>query len=221
MLLIFLFQSQYTQAVETNTSVQLVRGPYLQMGNPNGIIVRWNTDTPNIGRVRFGTTEGDLNDMATESSSSDTHEIELTGLQPGTVYFYAIGTSSEDIAGDDATHFFRTSPNVGAEETVRVWVIGDSGYDTYGQEQVRLAYQNYTDSTYTNLWLMLGDNAYSEGTDSEYQEKVFDSYQEILRTTPLWSTIGNHDLQSDTDPTSIPYFDIFNLTSNAEVGGVA
>ena len=40
---------------------------------------------------------------------------------------------------------------------------------------------------------MLGDNAYTNGEDDEYQEAVFDMYPEMLRKSVLWATRGNHD----------------------------
>jgi PKD repeat protein len=67
---------------------------------------------------------------------------------------------------------------------------------------------------------MLGDNAYPDGTDSEYQSTLFDIFPEMLRKSVLGPTIGNHDL---VDPnTGIwPYFDIFTLPSSGEAGGLS
>ena len=74
----------------------------------------------------------------------------------------------------------------------------------------------------TNLWIMLGDNAYNDGTDSNYQNALFKVYPELLRRTPLWSTLGNHDGHSaDSDSESGPYYDIFTFPRNAEAGGLA
>jgi hypothetical protein len=71
------------------------------------------------------------------------------------------------------------------------------------------------------VWLMLGDNAYSSGTDFEYQNAVFNVYPDLLRQTAVWPTIGNHDTYSTTDFSKIPYLSIFSLPSNAEAGGIA
>jgi hypothetical protein len=69
---------------------------------------------------------------------------------------------------------------------------------------------------------MLGDNAYNDGTDSEYQAAVFDTYPEILRQVALWPTLGNHDgYTADSDTQSGPYYDIFTLPTNGEAGGLA
>jgi hypothetical protein len=69
---------------------------------------------------------------------------------------------------------------------------------------------------------MLGDNAYENGTDSEYQAAVFDMYPTILRQSVLWPALGNHDTaQSSNPPASLPYFAMFTLPAAAQAGGIA
>src|SRR5438093_995319 len=69
--------------------------------------------------------------------------------------------------------------------------------------------------------LMLGDNAYPRGTDSEYQAAVFDMYPTMLRKSVLWPTFGSHEGRSANSVTQTgPYFDIFTLPRNAEAGGI-
>ena len=87
---------------------------------------------------------------------------------------------------------------------------------------MRDAYLNFAGATHTNLWLMLGDNAYNNGTDAEYQAAVFNMYPTMLRKSVLWPTIGNHDTaQSINPPPDLPYYQMFTLPTNAEAGGIA
>ena len=77
-----------------------------------------------------------------------------------------------------------TAPTPGTVKDTRIWVIGDAGTNTSGQKSVRDAYYTFTGTKHTDLWLMLGDNAYSDGTDAEYQNAVFGSmnaYAALLR----------------------------------------
>ena len=100
-----------------------------------------------------------------------------------------------------------------------MWIIGDSGLANQAARNVRDAYLGYPGADSTDVWLMLGDNAYNLGTDAEYQAAVFDTYPSLLRTVPLWPTRGNHDTihpGSDND-----YYDIFSLPASAEAGGLA
>ena len=103
-----------------------------------------------------------------------------------------------------------------------MWVLGDSGTANSSQFAVRDAYYNATGTRHTDLWLMLGDNAYQSGTDGEYQNAVFNVYQAMLRKSVLLPTLGNHDTAGSTAfNDNYPYFSIFTLPRNAEMGGIA
>src|SRR5207344_3388520 len=126
---------------------------------------------------------------------------------------YSIGSLTETLAGD-STHYFWTNPESTSTGPTRVWAIGDSGLPGPNQIAVRDAYFAWCGAARTNLWLMLGDNAYSSGTDSEYQAGLFDPYRVALRHLVLWPTRGNHDLVytgANND-----YYDHFTLPSQAE-----
>ena len=199
----------------------VIRGPYLQQGADSSIIIKWRTDVATTSSVDFGATQGNLDQNVVDSASTTEHEVQLTGLTPYTSYFYSIGDSSGPLAGDDTYHF-RTSPNPGLAKPTRIWVIGDSGTANANARAVRDSYKAYTGANETHLWLMLGDNAYNDGKDSEYQNAVFNTYPEILQQVPLWPTLGNHDGHSaDSSSQTGPYYDIFSLPKSAEVGGVA
>jgi hypothetical protein len=87
---------------------------------------------------------------------------------------------------------------------------------------VRDAYTAFTAQRGTDLWLMLGDNAYPDGTDADYQKAVFEMYPEYLRTAPLWPALGNHDARTASSITqSGVYYSIFTLPTRGQSGGVA
>jgi 3',5'-cyclic AMP phosphodiesterase CpdA len=71
-----------------------------------------------------------------------------------------------------------------------------------------------------DAWLMLGDNAYDNGTDAEYQRGLFAMYPATLAQAALWPTLGNHDTAGSTNPpANLPYFLMFSLPTAAEAGG--
>ncbi|HSF16184.1 MAG TPA: metallophosphoesterase [Vicinamibacteria bacterium] len=199
----------------------VTRGPYLQTLTPTSVVVRWRTDIATDSRVAFGPAPGNLTGEVTSGVSTTEHELCLVNLSPGTTYFYAIGTTSIVLLGADSDYFFVTAPSPGTRKRVRVWGIGDSGTADANAAAVRDAYLAWGGGTYTDLWLMLGDNAYSNGTDSQYQAAVFDMYPTLLRQSVLWPTLGNHDGQSASSATQTgPYFDIFTLPKQGEAGGL-
>jgi hypothetical protein len=198
------------------------RGPYLQSGTPTSIVVKWRTGTASVGRVRYGPAPGQLVNFVDEPQASFTHQVILQGLAPDTRYYYSVGSGTEIIAGDDLAHFFRTSPPPGTRRPIRVWVLGDSGTADVNARAVRDAYESSTGPATTDVWLMLGDNAYTGGTDGQYQAAVFDMYPGFLRRTVLWPTFGNHEAPSASSATqSGTYYDIFTLPTAGEAGGIA
>jgi hypothetical protein len=207
--------------LEGLTTFVVTRGPYLQMGTPTSMLVRWRTNGATNSRVRYGTTPGDLNVTVDDAALTTEHQVALTALTPSTTYYYSVGTTAETLAGD-ASHTFLTPPPVSTEIPTRIWILGDSGAANADARAVRDAYYSYPGATNTNLWLMLGDNAYEEGTDAEFQAAVFDMYPTMLRRSVLWPTLGNHDTaHSSTVTPALPYFVMFSLPTAGEAGGVA
>ncbi len=198
----------------------LVRGPYLNMGTPESMVLRWRTTAAETGEVRFGTDANDLSFAFTEDAPTTEHEIRITGLNPATVYHYTIGTNGNSYHTADGSYYFKTSPVPGSTDPIRMWVIGDFGNGSQGQRAVRDAYMNNFTSTHTDLWLWLGDNAYSDGTDEEYQTKTFEVYPEAMRNMVIWPCPGNHDYGSIDLSDNGPYYEILTMPRNGEAGGV-
>lgn len=202
------------------SATTITRGPYLQQGDTDRMIIRWRTLKARTSHIRYGLAPDKLDHHAHIKKRTNDHEVTLTGLKPDTRYYYAITTKHRILAGGDS-FYFETSPTPNKAHPMRLWVIGDSGTADQNAKDVYNAYRNYTKDTYTDLWLMLGDNAYRHGTDNQYQRAVFDVYPEMLRQTPLWPTIGNHDgHRADSSTQSGPYYDIFSLPTQGENGGV-
>ena len=194
------------------TAQTVVRGPYLQLGTEDSMIVRWRTSIATDSRVVLGRAPGAAALTVTDPTSVVDHEILVSGLTPATAYFYQVGTTTQLLAGGDEQHVFRTAPAVGATSPVRVWATGDAGTGTPDQVAVRDAYYSYAGLGSTDVWLMLGDNAYPSGFDAIYQLFLFDIYEELLRTTPFWTALGNHDTGD--------LFDLCTSPTAAEAGGV-
>ncbi|MBY0280522.1 metallophosphoesterase family protein, partial [Candidatus Binatia bacterium] len=199
----------------------VTRGPYLQIPTPSGIIVRWRTDVPTDSRVSIGAAPGALSTNFDDATSTTEHEVQISALSPDTRYYYAIGTTSGPLTGDDANTYFRTSPVPGTVRPVRAWVIGDAGFAGASLNAVRDAYTTFTGGADTDLFLLLGDNAYLLATDSDYQAAVFNAHAPLLRKVAPWPTFGNHEGFSSNSITETgPYFQMFTLPKAGEAGGV-
>jgi len=134
---------------------------------------------------------------------------------------FIVGTTNLIRTGGDSNTFFLTHPPTGTQPPVRIWVLGDPGTRKKAQRDVRDAYYKWTGSRPTDFWLILGDIAYTAGKDSEFQGAIFDTYDAMLRKSVLWPALGNHDAGSANSPTAFGvYYDIFNLPTLAQSGGV-
>jgi len=228
---------------------------YLQQLGPHSVIIKWRGNQnggAEADNVCFGT---DMEKLLQESQTTATvtatghSEALLSGLQADTTYYYSVGGA----AVADAAHSFRTAPAPGelpGDSNTRIWIVGDSGTAGKGSPaagQVRDGFETFVKNhgnEPADLFLMLGDNAYNQGTDIEHQKAVFDVYTKLLATTPVWPTIGNHEMGSlgvsmsispnayavlgdgasggpDPAPDSpMPYLNIFTLPTDGEIGGL-
>ena len=215
--------------VEVRNEVQakLVRKPYLQKGTPNAVTLKYRTNTNTETIVNYGTSLGALNSTVSDLTLINNHEIELTGLLPNTTYFYEIANTAGVYLPESANMSFKTAPTVGTDQFVRAWILGDAGTANQNQKNVRDKYYDYVSNAtknpnQTDLMLFLGDNAYNDGLDIEYQKGLFDIYDDQLQKTVAWSTLGNHDGYSANSVSQTgPYYDIFTFPTAAESGGLA
>jgi len=207
-----------------SSTATLTRGPYLNSALQNGIVLRWRTDVPTNSKVSYGTSAGSLTQSVTDNTATTEHIISLTGLTANTLYFYNIGSTTQSLQGD-ASNYFKTLPVVGSTQKIRVMAMGDMGNNSTNQINVRNAYQSFNGTQHTDAWLLLGDNAYSNGTDAEFQSKFFAIYQGgISKNHVLWPSPGNHDYAGSAARQAdhaIPYYDMFTLPKNGEAGGLA
>lgn len=207
---------------------RLIRGPYLQAATSHSIVVRWRTDVTARSRVSAGYTPGAWIHTVSSNEYVTEHEVRLTGLQPGTRYYYSIGGLQDTLQGGD-TLYFTTLPQPGVSGHYRIGVFGDCGYLSVRQSNVRDQFLHYLGDQDLNAWILLGDNAYNDGNDAEYQAKFFNVYKgRLLQRYPVYPAPGNHDYH-DADFTSsyaqnthqTAYYQNFTLPVAGEAGGIA
>ncbi|MEK9823070.1 MAG: metallophosphoesterase family protein [Gammaproteobacteria bacterium] len=178
---------------------------FLQQLSASGVIIKWRGAAD---KVSLGKEAASL-DIEFPAMMEDGHQIaHVTGLEADTNYYYALG----DSADVTQTYRFRTAPKTGSSPTdgnIRFWLLGDSGtateFDRDGNpshpgeaEAVLEGFIQYNNSVagdqHIDAVLLLGDNAYPAGTDAEWQGAFFDIYPEVLRSSVVLPTIGNHEM---------------------------
>ena len=186
----------------------LPRQPYLQMQTQNSIMIKWQTPKAEKGVVEYG-----AGLHVSEKESSKYHSITIKNLQPQTCYKYHVSSASLQI--DNTKREFCTLNTNKKMETL--WVVGDTGEDSPKQKNVYQSMLSYVDNNLSkiDLWLLLGDNAYSSGTQKQYNRDLFDAYPALIKQKNIWAAIGNHDSRR------FAFSNIFDFPTHGESGGIA
>ncbi len=145
-------------------------------------------------------------------TAGDHKEVKFKHLKQNRDYFYILGAPGKGAATSPEQRF-RTSPKRNKppkDGNVHMWLLGDSGTVTEQSpfsgefthpgeaEMVRDGFEIYNaDKEPVDLLVLLGDNAYLEGTDAQWQGAFFDIYPEIMNKAAVWPTIGNHEMGGD------------------------
>lgn len=88
---------------------------------------------------------------------------------------------------------FRTAPEAGTRDTVRVLLFGDSGWGS--EAQIGLARR--MDRMEWDLAIHVGDIAYYDGSETDFTDRHFRVYGRMLSRIPFFPAVGNHDVRAD------------------------
>lgn len=212
-----------------HAQTQIVRGPYLQSPTTSSIKIKWRTDVPTTSNITVSLPTGSFSMNYGDSTLTTDHTVLATGLAPNTTYEYTINAPGNILSGPQ--YRFKTFLPAGTAGDFRVWAIGDFGKGNVEQQHVRDAFINYSANKKPDFWLWLGDNAYPDGTDQQYQDYVFDEvngYKNVMTWLPFLPAPGNHDYNSVSPITSSqpplqhtgPYYDMVDVYKQGEAGGV-
>ncbi len=208
-------------AVSNGQAETLRRTPYLQSTTSESAVIVWMTYDPSASEVRYGSSPNALNQIVTVDKLVTHHEVKLSGLLPDTRYYYSVGAPGQTIAGGTNEHYVQTNPIPGTPKKFRAWILGDSGDGSTRQTAVRQSMLGYVGPHRPELFLHLGDIAYSSGTTEEFTSYFFAAYPKILQNTTCWPTLGNHEgVTSDSGLQTGPYYNAYVLPKGGEAGGV-
>ena len=200
-----------------NSAAGLHRFPYLQSVDTSSVRIVWTTLTNNPAVLEYRPREGA---RAWSSVSSDleafpvdrtgyevdywAHHVAISGLVEGTEYCYRLRQGNSVLASGLQLSTAWSDPT----RPLRILAFGDSGNGSVEQAAVRDAFMKRD----FDVFLHLGDMAYGDGTFTEFENHVFDVYQDLLHKTPTWPTIGNHEYNTSAGQ---PYLDVYYLPEQA------
>jgi hypothetical protein len=175
----------------------ITRGPYIQnpQALPTSATFVWWTDVAGDSTVEYGLTPALGSSMnVPQAGSCDVgsagtcHTVTLTGLSPGTLYYYRLLTNGNQV---QATNYFNTMQTP-ADPDITFAIIGDWGQGTSGEAQIA----NLVNLANLPMLLTVGDNSYPNGTQSELDNNAMAYYQVPLQRMFYFPALGNHDLNA-------------------------
>jgi len=187
------------------------RAPYTVMQTQDSVTIKWQSPKFEIGSVEYGVLSDSLDKILIDSKKTKKHSITISSLDECTKYYYRVLSDSMSIDNEDRS--FKTLCKT--KDAQKLWVTGDSGKVGENQTKVYTAMLEHIEHNFNNLdmWILLGNNAYTSGTQKEYNENFFKPYAELLKRITPWSVIGNNDAKTWA------FYNIFDFPTKGESGG--
>lgn len=210
-LLVFLIAAMLIVAggrfVRARTQPRLISGPMLALSADGTPAIRWSAEAPSQTQsVRLQAADG-----REQTIGDDGGVARLGGLPPGTRFKYSVhagwgGWIDHTVAGP-----FEARVPPGRKEPFRFVAFGDSGEG--GNAQFDLA--RVMLSSRPELIIHTGDLIYPAGEASDYLDKFFRPYQDLIHSAYFMPSLGNHDCATDH---GAPLLKAFVLPENGPAG---
>ncbi|MCA9667052.1 MAG: metallophosphoesterase family protein [Myxococcales bacterium] len=160
-------------------------GPYLGHATSDAVSVSWRTSVAGTSEVAFGPTQA-LGQSKTDSALAQQHEVRLTGLQPGTRYYYTIRSldGNGQVVASAGPFAFRTAAAPG--QAFKFVFLAEV------HEEVEVARFDAPIAAFgADFQIQPGDNI-DEGHDLNQWQRFF-TQGAWYPSLPLFNTMGNHN----------------------------
>jgi hypothetical protein len=200
----------FPKALAAELLANFQRGPFIQSVATTSAQIVWQTSMSSTGIVVAGTTSNTLNLAFASGATTSTHAVLLSGLLPGTRYFYQVrswlGSEEPTVS---PIFSFRTFGDAGE---ITFAVVGDSGGGSTAQYNVA----RQLELAAPNLVLHLGDIVYDSFKSGAADLRFLSVYRNQMREVPWFTTMGNHDI--DAIERDAPYLAAMVLPTNSASG---
>lgn len=210
----------WQQASPFTDQLVLTREPYIQQSSPTSVTIAWRTNIPSTSLIRYSLNWQVLPDLATDMNYYTDHFITINGLEPGRKYYYSIGSDSR-LLQRDTNNQFTLPPLQGSKAKTVAWITGDAGTGLAAQSRVYQAFLAKMNNAAPDVWINCGNQAYSSGSDANYQQNFYNIYAATLKKTAFWPLPGEKDYATDTvrqDDHFIPYNHLFRVSQSGTSG---
>jgi PKD repeat protein len=193
-------------AASAQAAPTISKGPYLQNARADSIVIMWETSESAASRVDYGLTTS-YGQSATSSTSVRIHEVRLTGLAADTAHHYRVVSTGGTGTVYSADSTFRTA--IAGAAPFRFVAYGDSR--TFASSHAAVV--NAIIARAPRLVLHTGDLVRDGTVASYWQTELFDPARPLLRTTPFYAALGNHEDHAAY------YYSYFSTPAGGGTGG--
>src|SRR5687768_3982749 len=178
--------------------------PYLQDAEPTSMTIMWETGTDNSTSVDYGVTASLGTVVAgtaiTGNGSSQIHTVVLTGLTPGTRYYYKTITGTTE----SAIYEFNTPELASAEANTSIIAVSDMQqdlshptifYDVIHDGVIKYMTDSVPGDLPDNLQMVIipGDLVDNGTIYAQWEDTYFDPAADLFSYVPSYPVIGNHE----------------------------
>ncbi|MHA1890969.1 MAG: fibronectin type III domain-containing protein, partial [Promethearchaeota archaeon] len=186
-----------------------INGPIISWSGPNlvqnmtstSITITWQTITNRSGVLYYGTSP-DIGSMkhVTDDLEGYHHEVQITGLQPNTTYYYKVG----DGMFFTPLYYFKTLPE--DPDIVSFCVYGDTRPpDSRNKDVVALMAKRDP-----QFWLHVGDIV-GAGGETEQWDTFLKEIKGLGEYSSFMPVIGNHEYYGESSGEPMNFYEIFAL----------
>lgn len=188
----YLSSSKYTDMMNASVQVTIDTTPPVisdvQAGaiNDTCATINWTTNEASNSIVDYGTSSGSYPNSTWNETAVTSHQINLTGLTPGTKYYYVV--KSQDLAGNQAISAEYNFTTTG--QTFTLLLVDDDDGATYETN-----FQNALDANNYNYdyWNVKDSGSPSATTLSNYDIVIWFTSDDYNDAQPTPGTLGADD----------------------------
>jgi UDP-2,3-diacylglucosamine pyrophosphatase LpxH len=161
-----------------------VKGPYLMYTDGTSIVVKWESATKTASVVEYGPTDA----LGLKATGDDAviHMVTLTGLKPGTGYYYRAGD------GTVMSMIFQAHTAAAPGTPFRFAAYADSQAHPEIHSQIVAEAAAFGPSFIVHA----GDEVSTGSDPTQWQTLLFDVIRPLAHRVPYFVSIGNHEAQS-------------------------
>ncbi len=183
--------SSFKTLAEPDQNAPIILGrASLQALSDSSAIIKWQTDESSSSVVRYGTSDAELNRVATQSGFVDSHQVLISDLAQNTIYYFQVEStdlSGNSVFGQIQTFQTRSSDELPPENNILGMIID------------RITHQSVTVSWNTNL--VSDSRIVCESLDATYEANKVEtttnhriSLTGLTANTRYWCTLYSVDI---------------------------